>query len=183
MNMMNRYEVRNLGKSFAYAFRGVAYCIKNERNMRIHLTAVVLVSYFASFYGVSKGEFLTLLLCFGFVICAEAFNTAIEALVNLGSPSYHPFARIAKDVAAGAVVVSAITAVIAGVVLFCLQPIRIWDTLLRIFSNPVWGVLLCVLLALGILFIFNGPQLFGAKVSKAKKLSNFTESHEDKKID
>ena len=174
---MKHTELRSLGKSFTYAFRGVAYCVKNERNMRIHLAATVLVSYFSYFYGLSRGEYLVLLLCCGFVIAAEAFNTAIEALVNLESPAYHHYARIAKDVAAGAVFVAALTAAIAGAVLF-FQPERLWKTLLVIFQSPLTGAVFLILVGLGLLFIFNGSRLTSDRPPRDDEpLNNFDSKH------
>lgn len=167
--MIKKTDVQNLARSFRYAFHGISYCVINERNMRIHLSAVALVSYFGFYYGLNKTEFLFLLLCCGFVISAEAVNTAIEALVNLESPSYHHYARIAKDVAAGAVAVAAITAAVVGIVLF-FDPPRLLDTLAFIFTNPVRGVTAGVLVVLAVLFIFNGPKLFSGKVPGADDL-------------
>lgn len=158
--MIRRTDVKNLIRSFRYAFRGMAYCIKNERNMRIHIAAVVLLSYFAYFFRLERGEYLVLVLCFGIVISAEAFNTAIEALVNLESPSYHRYARIAKDVAAGAVAISAIAAAVAGVVMF-FDPDRLLRTLILMFQTPWAGVLFVALILLGLFFVFNGSRLFG----------------------
>lgn len=163
--MIKRSDVKNLVRSFRYAFRGIAYCIKNERNMRIHITAVILLSYFAYFFRLEKSEYLILVLCFGSVITAEAFNTAIEALVNLESPSYHHYARIAKDVAAGAVAVAAIAAAVAGIVMF-FDLEKLIATFFVIFRNPWTGTVFIALIMLGILFIFNGAKLYGEKTTR-----------------
>ena len=165
--MIKKEDVKSLAKSFRYARRGLAYCIQNERNMRIHLSAVVLDSFFSYFYGLEKLEYIILLLCFGFVICAEVFNTSIEALVNLESPSYHHLARIAKDVAAGAVFIAAATALAVGAFLFCLHPSRLLDTLYVIFINPFAGAIFLILIMLSVLFIFNGPKLYRDKSSSS----------------
>ncbi len=157
--VIDKPDVHNLRKSFGYAFRGIAYCVVNERNMRIHLSAVVLVSYFSFFFGLSGMELVALFLCFGFVLCAEAVNTAIETLVNLGSPAYHPYARIAKDVAAGGVAVAALTSAVVGFLLFW-KPEKLLDAVERIFSRPLSGGIAAALAALAVLFIFNGPRLF-----------------------
>lgn len=170
--MINKTDVHNLAKSFRYAFHGIAYCIMNERNMRIHLSAVVIVSYFACFFGLGETECILLVLCFGFVLCAEAINTAIEALVNLESPSYHHYARIAKDVAAGGVAVSAITSAIVGFRLFW-KPEKLTAAFSRIFSAPLPGVVAVLLLLGAVLFVFNGPRLFGAKQNNAEDLNNY----------
>ena len=173
---MTKNEMRNLAKSFTYAFRGLAYCVKSERNMRIHLCAVVLVSFFSWFYGLEKNGYLVLFLCFGFVIAAEAFNTAVETMVNLESPSYHQFARIAKDVAAGAVFVAAVTSVIVGAILILGDWGRLLSTLLSIVCNPVACPVLLVLIALSVLFIFNGARLLGDKPQEQGNTRNFDET-------
>lgn len=157
--MIKKNDVRNLTKSFRYAFIGLFYCIKNERNMRIHLSTTVLVSVFAYFFKVSSTELVILVLCFALVIMAEMINTAIETLTNLESPSYHNLARIAKDVAAGAVLVVAIATVIVGILIF-LKPARLWNTLTLIFTNPWYIGLFIILITLSILFIFNGARIF-----------------------
>lgn len=173
--MIRRAELRGLAKSFVYAFRGIAYCIKNERNMRIHLSMVVLTSYLSRFYPLQRSEYLLMLLCFGLVIACEAVNTAIEALVNLGSPAYHPFARIAKDVAAGAVLAAAIAAAACGLFLF-----GRWDQLqaafMRIFSSPLEIGLLLLLVILALLFIFNGPKLYGERTTRIYQIRNRKDS-------
>ena len=108
-------QTRALGRSFLYAFRGIRYCIKNERNMRIHLAAAVFVTAFSLVYRLEPLGYAVLFLAMGAVISFEAVNTALEALVNLASPAYHNLARIAKDVAAGAVFMAALAAIAAGV--------------------------------------------------------------------
>lgn len=156
--MIRKEDVYSLVRSFRYAFHGIAYCIVNERNMRIHLSAVVLVSFFAYYYGLERLELALLVLCCGLVISAEAVNTAIEALVNLGSPAYHPYARIAKDVAAGGVAVAAIAAAVVGGILF-LHPQRLLAAVRVILSSPFRIAAAVVLLLASVLFIFRGPQL------------------------
>lgn len=156
--MIRKEDVYSLVRSFRYAFHGIAYCIVNERNMRIHLSAVVLVSFFAYYYRLERLELALLVLCCGLVISAEAINTAIEALVNLGSPAYHPYARIAKDVAAGGVAVAAIAAAVVGGILF-LHPQRLLAAAGVILSSPFRIAAAVVLLLASVLFIFRGPQL------------------------
>lgn len=173
---MKKNEIRNLAKSFRYAFRGLVYCIKNERNMRIHISAAIVVSCFSWLYGLDETQYLALFLCLGFVIAAEAFNTAVEALVNLESPAYHPYARIAKDVAAGAVLISALTAVAVGGILFLSDPVRLWETICRIIFSPVYGPVFLVLLALSVFFVFNGKPFGSEKNRDGERLSNFDES-------
>ncbi len=110
--------MRALLKSFAYAFRGIARAVKSERNMRIHLTAAVYVTVFSFFYELSKAEYVLLILTFSSVISCEMINTAVEKAVDICSPRYSKAAELAKDFSAGAVLVTAIFAVITGIILF-----------------------------------------------------------------
>lgn len=160
--MINKEELRGLSRSFFYAFRGIAYCIKNERNMRIHISMMMIVSYFSFFFKLTSIEYLILFLCFGMVLAAETFNTAIEALVNLESPSYHHYARIAKDVAAGAVAITAFVAAVAGLILF-FKPLKLANTLLLFIAKPFWGILFLLLIIAAFIFIFRGANIFKEK--------------------
>ncbi|HCI79698.1 MAG TPA: diacylglycerol kinase [Ktedonobacter sp.] len=111
---------------FGYAFRGLWYAIRTQRNMRFHVVVAVLVILAGIFFRVSTVEFAMLFVAITSVFIAEMFNTVIELCVDLASPNYHPLAKIAKDVAAGAVLLSAILSVIIG--LFVLGP-HLWALL------------------------------------------------------
>ncbi len=104
--------------SFRCAARGFVYCVRHERNLRIHLAAVPYVFIFSLFYGFSRAEYAVLALTCAFVISAELFNTSIEVVIDKISPKFSFFAMIGKDIAAGAVLVSAVSAVIVGITLF-----------------------------------------------------------------
>lgn len=152
MNLDGGAKVRSLAKSFKNAFNGLFFCIKNERNMRIHLTAAFYVLVLSPFYHFSSGQFLLLLLTIGVVLFAEAVNTAIEALVNLQTQSYDQLARIAKDVAAGAVFICAIFAAIIGFILFL--KFDVIANILRYFlENWILGVLMIISVPAAVLFI------------------------------
>lgn len=105
-------------KSFKYAIRGIQDVISGEMNMRIHLFIAVLVVIFGLVFKISNTEWLVCVLCFALVMTAEMLNTAIETVVDLVSPDKHELARKAKDVAAGAVLISAFFAAIAGLLIF-----------------------------------------------------------------
>jgi diacylglycerol kinase len=90
-------------KSVPHAFRGILTLIKSENNFRIHLLAVVVVIVVGLQMDLTEGEWLALILTMGGVLALEAVNTAIEAVVDLVSPEFHPLAKKAKDIAAGAV--------------------------------------------------------------------------------
>lgn len=158
-------EIRSLLKSFSYAFRGVWFCIQNERNMRIHLTTAVWVILFSMVFGLTRLECGLLILTLALVIFAEMVNTALEALVDLQTAAYDNLARIAKDVAAAAVLVTAFAAVGIGVVLFG-KPVRLWQTICLIGATPVFCIIAVSLLILGLLFIFNGPKLIRREKTK-----------------
>ena len=102
-----------LHKSFGYAFEGISTCIKNERNMKIHCCATVLV-VIAGF----QIEWCICLILFGLVMALELVNTAVESVVDLVTKERQPLAKIAKDTAAGAVLIAAIMAAIAGLIIF-----------------------------------------------------------------
>lgn len=107
-------------KGFVYAGKGVYHCFANERNMRFHLCIAVYMFCFLSiydFFEISKAEYGVLLALCGLVLALEAVNTAIERVVNLASPDFHPLAGQAKDAAAGAVLIAAVFSVIAGFVI------------------------------------------------------------------
>ena len=105
-------------KSFVYAFQGLGSFLKKEHNAWIHCMANVVVVSAGLYYHISTTEWCIVLLCFGLVLSAEAFNTAIERLVNLVSPDFHPIAGDVKDVAAGAVLICAIASAIIGCIIF-----------------------------------------------------------------
>ena len=105
-------------ESFNFAFEGIIHVLRTQRNMRIHLivAAVVLVLAFA--VGVSKFELVALLLAIAFVLIAEMVNTALEHAIDVATTSFDPMAKLAKDIAAGAVLIATATAVAIGYVVF-----------------------------------------------------------------
>jgi diacylglycerol kinase (ATP) len=109
---------RSLLWSFNYAIEGIVYALRTQRNMRLHLLATTLVLFGALFFRIGRFEFLAVLFSIAFVLIAELVNTAIEATVDVATTSLDPTAKIAKDVAAGAVFVAAINAVITGYIVF-----------------------------------------------------------------
>lgn len=113
-----RYDVRKQIRSFGYAWKGIRCCVGKEQNLNFHLIVTILVSATGWCFGISREEWMILFGCFGMVIAAELFNSAIERLVDLVSPQYHPLAGQVKDIAAGAVLVCAIAAVLIGCFLF-----------------------------------------------------------------
>ncbi len=109
--------VRRL-RSFRFAFAGILYLIRSQHNAWIHLVATIGVITAGVLLAVSPTEWGLLLLSIGFVWTAEAFNTALEALADRVSPETHPLTKVAKDVAAGAVLIAAVVSIIVGVIIF-----------------------------------------------------------------
>lgn len=104
--------------SFRYAFTGIATMFRSEPNAKIHLTIAVAVLAAGFFLQITAMEWCIVILCMAAVLAAEAFNTAIEQLTDLVSPDFHPLAKKAKDLAAGAVLMAAGGAAMAGLIIF-----------------------------------------------------------------
>lgn len=152
-------EVYSLVKSFSYAARGWFFCVKNERNMRIHTVVSIAVLLFSLVFGLTMPEYAVLIVTMALVLTCEMINTAIEALVNLETGAYDHLARVAKDVAAGAVFVMSIAALAVGFVLF-LKPDKLLAAAITIVTTPWYLIIAVLLLIFGLLFIFNGIKFF-----------------------
>lgn len=144
----------SLQKSFSHAIRGIKYCISNERNMRIHISAMILVLSFAYNYQATRFEFMMLIFCIGLVISCEMINTSIETIINLYSPAYNNLARITKDVAAGAVLVTAIVAVLVGGMIF-FDIDRLSATFIHIVDNKLILLYYIIMVIVCLDFIFK----------------------------
>ena len=110
--------MKKLLKSFKYAFDGIYTGIKEEQNMKIHITIMILVIIFGIMLKISKTEWIICIILFGIVISAEMFNTAIEQTVDIAMPEKNEKAKIEKDVSAGAVLIVAIASAIIGLIIF-----------------------------------------------------------------
>ena len=109
---------KSFWNSLKNAFAGLKHCFVHERNFKIHLAAAVLAASLAIFLRVTVTELMFIIFAIFFVIVSEIFNTAVEAWCNMVSTEYNKYTKIAKDCAAAAVLVSAINAVIIGIVVF-----------------------------------------------------------------
>ncbi|SEN04612.1 diacylglycerol kinase family protein [Lihuaxuella thermophila] len=105
-------------KSFRYALEGLKFTVVTQRNMRIHFLAALGVLLLSLYLPMSKTEVLLLFVTIILVLFAELINTAVEAVVDMVTEEYHPLAKVAKDVAAGAVLLTAGLAVIVGISVF-----------------------------------------------------------------
>ena len=112
------YDYKKQLRSFGYAWKGIRSCIGKEQNLSFHLLATPTVVAAGFLAGITRTEWMLVILCIGLVIAAELFNSAIEQLVDLVSPQRHPLAGRVKDIAAGAVLVCAATAAIIGLIIF-----------------------------------------------------------------
>lgn len=158
-------QIKNLLTSFRNAARGVAYCVNNERNMRIHIVTACYIIAFSGFFSLTQAQFALMLCAVALVIAMEMVNTGVEVLVNLGSPAYNSLARIAKDIAAGAVLVCAVFAVAIGLLLFW-QPATIRRILVLIGTNPLYSGLFLLSAAAALLFIFVGPAKLFRRIKR-----------------
>jgi diacylglycerol kinase (ATP) len=104
--------------SFNYAFEGVIHVLSTQRNLRIHFLAAILVFGAAVALGVSRLQLIALVLAIAFVLVAEMLNTAIEGVIDVSTTSFDPNAKLAKDIAAGAVLIASISAMAVGYLVF-----------------------------------------------------------------
>ena len=112
-------KIHKFLKSVPYAYEGIKTLLKLENNAKIHLLAVFVVTVTGFIIHFSEGEWLAVIIVMGGVLALEAVNTAIEIVVDLVSPEFHPLAKKVKDVAAGAVLLFVLAALtVAGVILW-----------------------------------------------------------------
>lgn len=112
------YSFKKQLKSFTFAWKGILTCAGHEQNITFHLIAAIIVLAAGFCFGISRTEWMVVMLCIGTVIAAELFNSAIERLVDMVSPEWKKIAGEVKDIAAGAVLVTAIAAAIVGMIVF-----------------------------------------------------------------
>ena len=105
---------QSVARSFEHAYRGMISAVRTQRNMRFHVVAAVVVLVASLLVGVSKVELAVLILTILLVFVTELFNTALEFVVDLATREYHPLAKLAKDISAGAVLISSVGAVLVG---------------------------------------------------------------------
>ncbi len=113
-----KFSFRQRMLSFKYAFNGIFLMLKNEHNAWIHAFAAVFAVSSGFYFGITKHEWIAVVLAIAVVFAAEAFNSAIELLVDKISPGYDVTAGKIKDMAAGAVLITAIAAAITGMIVF-----------------------------------------------------------------
>jgi len=105
-------------ESFNNSIEGIVHVLRTQRNMRIHFAIAVAVLAVAAVVGVSKIELVALLLAIAFVLVAEMINTAVESAIDVSTTAFDPMAKLAKDIAAGAVLIASVNAVAIGYLVF-----------------------------------------------------------------
>ena len=146
---------RSIIDSFNYAVSGIILSIKSEKNMKIHYIIALAVLGLSLLFDFTRLEFLILLFAISLVLTLEMINTAIEKTVDMITKDYHPNARIAKDISAGAVLIAATNSVIVGYLLFFDRLSQFSAVVLvKIKKSPIHltfiALLLVVLLTIGI---------------------------------
>jgi diacylglycerol kinase (ATP) len=118
MERVTRRRAQNLLESFNFAAEGIIHVLRTQRNLRIHFLAAVIVLVVALVVSVSKLELIALLLAISFVFITEMINSAIEQAIDVATTSFDPLAKLAKDIAAGAVLIATVNAVAIGYLVF-----------------------------------------------------------------
>src|ERR671930_519383 len=118
MERLTHRRARTLLESFNFAVEGIIHVLRTQRNMRFHFLAAVAVLIAAIAIGVSKLELIALLLAIAFVFITEMINSALEQAIDVATTSFDPLAKLAKDVAAGAVLIATVNAVAIGYLVF-----------------------------------------------------------------
>ena len=134
-------------ESFNFAIEGVIHVLRTQRNMRLHFAAAVAVIVVAVAVGVSKIELSLLLVSIAFVLVAEMINTAVEGTIDAATTSFDPMAKLAKDIAAGAVLIASVNAVAVGYLVFAGKAAdKTADVLDRVRSAPAQITLVALVL-------------------------------------
>lgn len=158
-------ELKKFVKGFQFAFEGILTALKTECNMRVHFVCMFYMYLFLlafDFFQITRTQFAVIFIANGLVIGGELINTAIEAAVDLHGEEHTPLGKIAKDTAAGAVLVFAIAAVACGIAIMY-QP-EAFKLLFNFFATHIFALILFIVsLISAVLFILFG---FGKKEKK-----------------
>ena len=164
------WRAKNPVISFRHAVEGIAHAFRTQRNMRFHTIAFSLVFLAGIILRLPRVEMLALVFCAALVLITELFNTAIEGTVDMITQSYHPAAKFVKDIAAGAVLISAVTAALVGAVVFW-GAVRLESLPLRLIQPPTVPVfagafvLMLLLVLVGKIAGKKGSLLQGGVIS------------------
>ncbi len=149
---MSAKSKKDVLQPFRVAMSGVVYTFKTQRHMRIHLYVVLVVLLVGMLVNFGLRELMVLLFTVSLVVIAEMFNSAIEATVDLIQPNYHPLAKFAKDIAAGAVLITSILAVVIGGLLMLGD--KGWERIKINMTSESLGTPYSGRLIIGILIVF-----------------------------
>lgn len=123
------YQLQSLNNAFKNAFNGLKFVFTTQRNAKIHLLISLLVFLCGVFFRISLTQWIGIVIVVGLVWAAECMNTGVEKLTDLASPEYHILARVAKDCAAAAVLMTSITSVIVGFIVFIPRVIIVFNSI------------------------------------------------------
>jgi diacylglycerol kinase (ATP) len=118
MAQLSPRKAPSLLESFNFALEGLIHVLRTQRNMRIHFAIAIAVLVIGLFLGVNRLELIALLLAIAFVLIAEMINSAIEHAIDVATTSFDPLAKLAKDIAAGAVLIASVNAIAIGYLVF-----------------------------------------------------------------
>ena len=155
--------MKELIKSFGFAFQGIFTAITKERNMRIHIVCMIYMFFFLfafDFFEITRTQLAILFVACGLVIGSELINTAVEAVVDLHGKEHTQYGKIAKDCAAGAVLIFAIFSVLCGIAIMY-QPTAFVLLFEYFIANPVAIVLFAISVVIFTIFIFKGIPVKG----------------------
>jgi diacylglycerol kinase (ATP) len=140
--------------SFNFAFQGVIHAVRTQRNMRVHMLAAITVLVVAIAVGVNQMELIALVIAIAFVLITEMINSAVEGAIDVATTSFDPLAKLAKDMAAGAVLIATMTALTIGFLVFndrVANPST--DLLNRIENAPVYVTLIALLVTIALVIV------------------------------
>ena len=145
-------QVRSLLKSFSFAFSGIKSAVISERNFRIHITICIGLVLFSLLYRPNRLEAMVLVFSCCFVMVCELFNTAIETLMDMNSNGYNRYVKLIKDISAGAVLISAIGALVCGLLLFWKEKtLAVFETIIQ---SPLYICIGVLYVVFGTCFVF-----------------------------
>jgi len=147
---------RNLIDSFNYAIEGILHVFKTQRNMKIHFAIAIAVLFFCLFLDLTRVEFVIILFTISLVLIAEMINTAIETTIDMLVRNYNPMAKIAKNVAAGAVLIAAVNSVLVAYLIF-FDRVNPWTkiVLVKIRESPIHVTVISILVVVFLTLILK----------------------------
>lgn len=156
-------------KGFYYAFRGIASCVCNERNLRVHIIISIYVLYFSQFYSLDSTKISIVFAVIALVMALELVNTAVERVCDKITLEESELIRVAKDMCAGAVLVASIFSVAVGFVIFWDTKI-LWNIVSCLCNTPEYLTIFIISILVSILFVVVGPKGIVNNIREAVRL-------------